>query len=79
MLRMGLLLIALGACKPKPDKEARCREVVEHMRSVSAMPMRDGDVSMVMGACKMWMDGTLDCILAAKNDEEIERCKGAVK
>jgi len=80
MLRVGLLVVvALGACKPKPDKEARCRDAVEHMRSVSAMPMRDGDVSMVMGACKMWMDGTIECVLAAKNDAEIERCKSAIK
>jgi len=43
------------------------------------MPMRDGDVSMVMGACQMWMDATLECLLAAKNDTEIDRCKKADK
>jgi hypothetical protein len=79
MLRLGLLVIALGACKPKPDKETRCHDVVEHMRAVSAMPMREGDVSMVMGACTMWMDGTIDCLMAAKNDAEIDRCKSAIK
>ena len=79
MVRILAVAIALCACKPKPDKDTRCHDVVEHMRDVSAMPMREGDVSMVMGACKMWPDATLECLNAAKNDAELDRCKLAIK
>ena len=75
MLRISLVLAALSACKGTPDKETRCHDVVEHMRSVTTMPMRDGDVAMMMGACKMWETATIDCLMVAKNDDDIARCK----
>ena len=81
MLRLGFVVIAVvavAACKPKSDKETRCHAVVAHMRDVSRMPMREGDVSMMMGACKMWIDDTIDCLMVAKDDAEIDRCKAQV-
>jgi hypothetical protein len=68
-------LMVLCTCHPRPDIEDECHDIVEHMRSVSAMPMRDGDVMMLMGACKMWMRPTLDCMHAAASDAEIKRCR----
>jgi hypothetical protein len=79
MFRLAVVVVALCACKPKADKETRCHDVVQHMRDVSAMPMREGDVSMFMGACQMWMDATLDCMMAAKNDADIDQCKRGIK
>ncbi len=75
MRTIALIVLALAACKSKPDQQARCHDVVEHMRSVTTMPMRDGDVAMMMGACKMWEPATIDCLMAAKNDDDIARCK----
>src|SRR4051812_12051909 len=69
-------VLAISSCKPKQDVEARCHDVVEHMRTVTAMPMRDGDVMMIMGACKMWTAATLDCLLASKTDDDIKQCRG---
>jgi hypothetical protein len=74
-MRSWLLLIALLGCTPKPDRDARCKDVVEHLRKVSMAPMRDGDVSMLTGACKMWSEGTIDCVLATKDDAGVETCK----
>jgi hypothetical protein len=74
-LRLAVVVILVCACKPKLDKDARCHDVIAHIRDVTTMPMREGDVSMMMGACKMWPDDTLDCLMAAKNDADIERCK----
>ncbi len=68
-------VVVAAACHPKADKEDRCHDVVAHMRKVSAMPMRDGDVMMFMGACKMWSDKTIDCMLAANNDDELKACR----
>ena len=70
-----LMIIALVACHAKPDREGQCHDVVEHMRKVSAMPMRDGDVMMFMGACKMWMQSTVDCMAATTNDDDIAKCR----
>jgi len=74
-----VLLVALAACRPKPDLEARCHDIVEHLRMVSKMPMREGDVAMLMGSCTMWMEPTLACMEATKNDDDVERCKAAIK
>jgi hypothetical protein len=75
-----VLVVALAACKSKAmDKEDRCHDVVEHVRKVTKMPMREGDVSMMMGACAMWMDDTLACLEKARNDEDIERCNRNAK
>ncbi len=66
---------ALGSCNPKPDHETQCHDIVEHMRKVSAMPMRDGDVGMLMGACAMWKQPLLDCMAATASDADIKRCR----
>lgn len=79
MVRVACVLLALVACNPKPDRETQCKEVIEHLRKVTAMPMRDGDVAMQMGACKMWSDMTIDCMKMTKNDEEIAACKASGK
>jgi len=71
--------VMLAGCSPKGDKEDQCHDVVEHMRKVSAMPMRDGDVMMFMGACKMWSSKTIDCMLATKNDDDIKACRAMEK
>ena len=69
---VGLLLCA---CRAKPDIETQCHDVVEHLRKVSAMPMRDADVSMLMGACKMWKPVMIDCMAAAAGDDDIAKCR----
>ena len=70
--------LALG-CNPKADREDQCHDVVAHMRKVSAMPMRDADVMMFMGACAMWMQPMLDCMAATKNDADIAACRAMEK
>ncbi len=79
MRHIGLVVLALVACTPKKTKEEKCHDVVEHWRTVSAMPMREGDVMMFMGACTMWGQPTLDCLMAAKNDVEIKKCRDMEK
>jgi hypothetical protein len=74
-----LALLALLGCHARMDREDKCHDVVEHMRKVSAMPMRDGDVGMFMGACKMWMQSTVDCMAAAANDDDIAKCRAMEK
>ena len=69
------MLSLLAACHPRGDQEQQCHDVVEHWRTVSTMPMRDGDVQMFMGACMMWHQATIDCMLAATNDDEIKACR----
>lgn len=73
----GFLVVALvlGGCHAKMDREEKCHDIVEHMRKVSAMPMRDGDVAMFMGSCKMWMQPTIDCMAASMNDADIAKCR----
>jgi hypothetical protein len=72
---VGAIAGVLGACHAKPDLEDRCHDIVEHMRKVSAMPMRDGDVHMFMGACKMWKAAMLECMEATGSDADIARCR----
>ena len=38
------LSIAALSCHPKGDMEQQCHDAVEHWRTVSTMPMREGDV-----------------------------------
>ena len=73
----GTLLLGLGllACSAKKDREEQCKEVIDHLRDVSAMPMREGDRMMLEGACKSWNEMTIDCVLEAKNDTEVDACK----
>jgi len=78
-VRAAILLALLAACRPKPDMETRCHGIVEHLRMVSKMPMREGDVAMLMGSCTMWMEPTLACMEATANDDDIARCKAAIK
>jgi hypothetical protein len=75
----AIACVALGACNPKPDLETRCHDIVEHMRKVSAMPMRDGDVDMFMGACMMWKPAMLACMEETKNDADIATCRSMDK
>ena len=70
-----IAIALLAACTAKPDLETRCHLIVEHMRRVSAMPMREGDVGMFMGACKMWKESTLACMEKATNDADIAACR----
>jgi hypothetical protein len=81
MKHVAVILVcgAIASCNPKPDLEARCHDIVEHMRKVSAMPMRDGDVMMFMGACTMWKPPMLECMEATKNDADIATCKAMEK
>lgn len=74
-----VIALAVAGCKPKADLEDQCHDVVEHMRKVSAMPMRDGDVMMFMGACVMWKPATIDCLMASKNDDDIKKCRDMEK
>ena len=69
------LLIGLVGCTPKPDRDVQCHDVIEHIRMVSMQPMREGDMMMLMGACKMWSEGTIGCVMTAKDDAAIEQCK----
>ena len=71
--------ITVGGCRPPKDMEEQCHDVVEHMRKVTAMPMREGDVMMFMGACKMWKPVTIACLMAAKNDDDIKQCRDMEK
>jgi hypothetical protein len=68
-------VIASGGCHAKPDLEDRCHDIAEHWRKVSAMPMREGDVRMFMGACMMWKASTLECMEAAMSDADIAKCR----
>jgi hypothetical protein len=70
-----IIVMTLVACRARVDRKEACRELVEHVRKVSQMPMRDGDVSMMMGACEMWKQSTIDCIRAARHDDDIKRCR----
>jgi hypothetical protein len=65
----------MAACNPKPDLDTRCHDIVAHMRKVSTMPMRDGDVGMFMGACMMWKPPMLACMEETKNDADIATCR----
>ena len=79
-VRMGIVLgFALASCKAKGDMEQQCHDAVEHWRTVSTMPMREGDVKMFMGACMMWKSATVDCIKASKNDDDIKKCRDMEK
>ena len=73
------LSIAALSCHPKGDIEQQCHDAVEHWRTVSTMPMREGDVQMFMGACMMWKSATVDCIKASKNDDDIKKCRDMEK
>jgi hypothetical protein len=66
---------AVAACNPKPDIDTQCHDIVEHMRRVTMMPMRDGDVMMLMGACKMWRPPTLACMEQTSSDADIDKCR----
>lgn len=68
-------LLAMTGCKPTKTTEEQCHDVVEHMRKVSAMPLRDGDVMMFMGACVMFKQATIDCLAVSKNDDDIKKCR----
>ena len=70
-----MIVLVLVGCHPKPDRDAQCKEAIDHMRMVSTMPMREGDTAMVMGACKMWSQERLDCTMKAKDDAELEACQ----
>jgi proline iminopeptidase len=70
---VAVMLVA--GCHPRRDREDQCHDVVDHMRKVSAMPMRDGDVMMFMGACQMWKQSTLDCMAKAPDDPGIKWCR----
>jgi len=37
--------------------------------------MRAGDEMMFMGACPMWKQTTISCLLAARNDDELKSCR----
>ena len=76
---MATMALLAGSCNPKGDIEEQCHDVVEHMRKVSAMPLRDGDVMMFMGACKMWKRATIECLMASKNDDDIKKCRDMEK
>ena len=69
----------LGSCNPKGDMEQQCHDAVEHWRTVSTMPMREGDVKMFMGACLMWKSATVSCIKASRNDDDIKKCRDMEK
>jgi hypothetical protein len=70
-----IVLTTLAACRAGVERKEVCHELVEHVRTVTMMPMRDGDVMMMMGACEMWKQSTIDCILVAKHDDDIKRCR----
>jgi hypothetical protein len=74
-IKVAAVAVVLLGCKPKGDREQQCHDVVEHMRKVSMMPMRDGDVRMLMGACEMWSEPLLGCYMATKNDDDIKKCR----
>lgn len=74
-----LLALSLLACKAKKPMDEQCHDVVEHWRTVSTMPMREGDVMMFMGACPMWKQATIDCLLAARNDDQLKKCRDMEK
>lgn len=74
-----LIVLSLAACKPKKPMDEQCHDVVEHWRTVSTMPMREGDVMMFMGACPMWKQATIDCLMAARNDDELKKCRDMEK
>jgi hypothetical protein len=78
-IAVSALAIGMFGCKPKGDMEQQCHDAVEHMRKVSAMPLRDGDVNMFMGACMMWKSATVDCVKAAQNDDDIKKCRDMEK
>jgi len=67
------------SCRPKGDREEQCHDIVARMRKVSMMPMRDGDVMMLMGACEMWSEPLLGCYMATKNDDDIKKCRDLEK
>lgn len=74
-LALAVSFVVVAACHPRPDHETQCHAVVEHLRAVSAMPMREGDVMMLMGACEMWKQPMLDCMAATSSDAEVARCR----
>ena len=74
-----IALLAVTGCKPTRTVEEQCHDVVEHMRKVSAMPLRDGDVMMFMGACTMFKQTTRDCLEVSKNDDDIKKCRDMEK
>ena len=78
-LEIPILALSLMACTPKKPMDDQCHDVVEHWRTVSTMPMRDADVAMFMGACPMWKQATIDCLMAARNDDQLKKCRDMEK
>jgi hypothetical protein len=76
---IGGVVAGLAACHPKGDQDDQCHDIVAHMRKVSTMPMRDGDVDMLMGACMMWKPAMMDCMVATTNDADIAKCRAMEK
>ncbi len=74
MRALAIAVLLLG-CKAKKPMDDQCHDVVEHWRTVSTMPMREGDVMMFMGACPMWKQTTINCMLAARNDDQLKKCR----
>jgi hypothetical protein len=75
MKRCLLVVLVLGCAKKLPSHDERCSAAADHLAAVSTAKMPDGDRKRVLMSCASWSDETLACLMATKNDADIDRCK----
>ncbi len=79
MKRWIVVLLIAGCAKKPPSRAERCNEAADHLAAVSTARMPDSDRKRVLASCTTWPDATLDCLLSAKNDAEIDGCAKALR
>ncbi len=69
------MVLLIASCTNKlPSRDERCREAADHLAAVSTSKMPEDDRRRVVAACMTWTDATLTCLLAAKDDADIDHC-----
>jgi hypothetical protein len=75
MKRWIAVLVIAGCTKKLPSHGERCADAADHLAAVSKARMPDEDRRRVLASCMTWTEARLDCLLAATDDADIDRCK----
>ncbi len=79
-MKRWIVLLLIASCAKAPSRNDRCHDAADHLAAVSTETiMPESDRKRVLASCMTWTDEQLACILATKNDRDIEACAKAMR
>jgi hypothetical protein len=79
-MKRWIVVLLVASCAKTPSRDELCHHAADHLAAVSKETvMPEDDRRRVLASCMTWTEAQLACLLATKDDRDIEACAKAMR